>query len=97
MTALLVEDHREPRDCPYQWGLDGPACAYHDLPVHRCLIQSRHENPCICMCGASPVTPPPRPTRWRWTGFLTERAVRRARRATRDALNPYEPREVERP
>lgn len=72
MTALLTDDGRDPGDCPYSWGLGYDPCAYHDLPIHTCLIQAGHDNPCLCMCG---VVPPPvlaRPQRVRWSGWLDE-------------------------
>lgn len=72
MTALLVEEYREPPDCPYVWGDGYVSCAWHDLPVHRCLIQGGHDNPCVCMCGDVPASPLPHPTVWQWVGYLDE-------------------------
>lgn len=72
MTALLTEEYREPPDCPYAWGDGYTRCTWHDLPVHRCLIQGGHDNPCICTCGDVPPPVLPRAQRFSWTGWLDE-------------------------
>lgn len=72
MTALLVENHREPTDCPYVWGDGYTRCTWHDLPVHRCLIQGGHDGACICMCQDVPPPVLPRSQRFKWTGYLDE-------------------------
>lgn len=73
MTALLgVDDHREPPDCPFTWGDGYVPCTYHDLPVHRCLIQGGHDGSCLCMCLDEPSPVLPRPQRFNWTGYLDE-------------------------
>lgn len=103
MTSRLsqLDDYREPPDCPYAWGDGYDPCAWHDLPVHRCLIQGGHEGPCLCMCTAEPPPVLPRPPRFRWTGKLDDselRIARRLRRAARDAHHtvPQEPSTVRR-
>lgn len=72
MTTLLVEGHREPSDCPFTWGDGYVRCAYHDLPVHRCLIQGGHDGACICMCRDVPPPALPREQRFKWMGYLDE-------------------------
>lgn len=72
MTSLLVEDYREPPDCPYVWGDGYTRCAWHDLPVHRCFIQGGHDGPCLCMCRDTPPPVLPQPQRLRWAGYLDE-------------------------
>lgn len=72
MTSLLVEDYREPTDCPYVWGDGYARCTWHDLPVHRCLVQGGHDGPCVCMCTDSPPPVLPQPQRVRWVGWLDE-------------------------
>lgn len=72
MTALLTEEYREPPDCPYVWGDGYTRCTWYDLPVHRCLIQGGHDNPCMCMCGDVPPPVLHREQRFRWVGWLDE-------------------------
>lgn len=72
VTALMAEEYRDPGDCPYRWGHGYDPCLYHDLPVHKCLIQAGHDHPCLCMCGVVPPLAFPRPQRFRWTGYLDE-------------------------
>lgn len=87
MTSLLGIE-REPGDCPHRWGQGYDPCAYHDLPVHKCLIQAGHDHPCLCLCGVVPPPTLPRPQRFRWSGKLDdspERITRQLRRARRDA------------
>lgn len=67
MTSLLIEEYREPPDCPYTWGDGYVPCTYHDLPVHTCFIQAGHSHPCLCLCGDAPV---PYLPRWQWSGHL---------------------------
>lgn len=72
MTSLLVEDQREPPDCPFTWGDGYTPCVYHDLPVHRCLIQGGHDGDCICMCRDVPPPVLPREQQFQWVGYLDE-------------------------
>lgn len=73
MTALLgVDDYREPPDCPFTWGDGYDRCTYHDLPVHRCLIQGGHDGACLCMCLSAPPPTFPQPQRFTWVGWLDE-------------------------
>lgn len=77
MTSLLLNgdpDPNDPGDCPRTWGQGYDPCSYHDLPVHTCLIQSGHDHPCLCMCGAVPhLDLPGVAVQWeRWTGWLDE-------------------------
>ena len=79
MTSLLVDDYHELPDCPYRWGEGYDPCSWHDLPVHRCLIQGGHDNLCLCMCGAEAPPTYPRPQRLRWAGDLNDSPARVAR------------------
>lgn len=74
MTALLSQhdDYREPPSCPYSWGDGYTRCGYHDLPVHRCLIDGGHDNLCVCMCGDVAPSVLPRPQHAHWHGYLDE-------------------------
>lgn len=72
MTALLTEEYREPPDCPYAWGDGYTRCTWHDLPVHRCLIQGGHDGSCLCMCLSTPPPVLPREQVFTWVGYIDE-------------------------